>query len=63
MQNIPFRVLIILAAAFWLSTLTMLVMGVSMAGLSVLRLAAIPDGIFAVIFTAIAVRRWSDGSK
>ena len=59
----PFKILVLLAVIFWISAFIMFAIGVMMPGLSILRLAAIPDVVLALIFTVFAAQRWAGGPK
>jgi hypothetical protein len=61
-MKIPFRILLLISVLLWLSAFTMFAMGMLMHGASVFRLAAIPEAVMALIFTALAAQKWSGGS-
>ncbi len=46
-MKLPLKVLVILAAACWISAVALFVIGNEYPGLAVLRLAAIPDALLA----------------
>jgi hypothetical protein len=56
-------VMVFLAGALWVSALTLLVLGLANRELAVLRYAAIPDAIAALVFTWLAARAWVRGPK
>jgi hypothetical protein len=54
------KLLVILAAGFWLSTVSLCAIGfVLLPNVSAIRIAAISDGLLAIIFTIMAASRWS----
>jgi len=61
-MKLPLRTLVILSMVLCLSSVTIFAMGMMMHGASVLRLAAIPDAVMALVFTALAAQKWSGGS-
>lgn len=58
-MKLPLLLLIILAIAGWTSAVVLLVLGSSSENLSVLKWAAIPDFLMAVVVTVGAVRKWA----
>lgn len=56
-MKLPLKVLVILAAACWISAVVLFVIGNENPGLTVLRLAAIPDALLAVVFTVMSANQ------
>jgi len=61
-MKLPLRILVLLSAVLWISSITMFAIGMMIPGLSILRFGAIPDAVIALVFSALAAQKWSGGS-
>ncbi len=59
--KINLKILTVIAAALWISFFTLIAIGLYDPNLRFLCIASAPDGIFALVFTVIAARRWTSG--
>lgn len=56
-MKLPLKILVILAAVFWIGAVGLFVVGGMRAELSMLRWMAIPDALLAVFFTVLAANK------
>ena len=56
-MKLPLKILVVLAVACWISAVVLFVIGNEYSGLTVSRLAAIPDALLAVVFTVLSANQ------
>ncbi|MEW6303642.1 MAG: hypothetical protein AB1705_09240 [Verrucomicrobiota bacterium] len=61
MNKMPLMVLVILAAAFWVSAIGLLVLALTQKNLGAIKWVALADGLVALVFTFLASRKWTTG--
>lgn len=63
MKRMPLFVVVVLAGAFWISAVVMVVVVLVVVPMPILWVVTILDAMLALVFTFFAVQRWMDEKR